>query len=112
MGQLTLARFRGDTTFALVARVLSTFLGGVVGMVMWYTFSHFCFLRTFSAHRILRYISAGSGRGNGYGLAAVCGVCFPFFYYARLYWPGPPMTNIIFFVTAALVNRLIAPTRS
>lgn len=38
MGQLTLARFRGDTTFGLVARILSTFLGGVAGMVMWYAF--------------------------------------------------------------------------
>jgi len=35
MGQLTLARFRGDTTFGLVARIVSTFSGGVIGMVMW-----------------------------------------------------------------------------
>ncbi|OCH87285.1 hypothetical protein OBBRIDRAFT_814199 [Obba rivulosa] len=84
MGQLTLARFRGDTTFGLVARIMSTFLGGVVGMVMW-------------------YISAGSGLGSPYGLAAVCAVCFPVFFYGRLYWPGPPMTNAIFFVTTALV---------
>lgn len=88
MGQLTLARFRGDTTFGLVARIMSTFLGGVVGMVMW-------------------YISAGSGLGNPYGLAAVCAVCYPVFFYGRLYWPGPPMTNAIFFVTAALVSYLI-----
>ncbi|KDQ52942.1 hypothetical protein JAAARDRAFT_39659 [Jaapia argillacea MUCL 33604] len=84
MGQLTLARFRGDTSFGLVSRILSTFLGGVVGITIW-------------------YISTGSGRGNAFGLAAVCAVCFPFFYFARIYWPGPPMTNIIFFVTVALV---------
>ncbi|KAJ8522296.1 hypothetical protein ONZ45_g1089 [Pleurotus djamor] len=84
MGQLTLARFRGDTTFGLTARVLATFFGCIVGMVMW-------------------YISAGSGGANAYGLGAVCAVCFPFFFFARLYWPGPPMTNIIFFVTAILV---------
>lgn len=36
MGQLTLARFRGDTTFALLCRVFSTFAGGLVGMVMWF----------------------------------------------------------------------------
>ncbi|TFK48067.1 hypothetical protein OE88DRAFT_1635639 [Heliocybe sulcata] len=84
MGQLTLVRFRGDTTFGLVARIMSTFLGGVVGVVMW-------------------YISTGAGHGNYYGFAAVCGVCFPFFFFARLYWPGPPMTNIIFFVTIVLV---------
>lgn len=35
MGQLTIARFRGDTAFGLVARITSTFLGGLVGLVMW-----------------------------------------------------------------------------
>ncbi|PBK88893.1 hypothetical protein ARMGADRAFT_996733 [Armillaria gallica] len=84
MGQLTLARFRGDTTFGLVARIFSTFFGGLTGAVIW-------------------YISTGDGHGNAYGLAAVLGVCFPFFFYARLYWPVPPMTNIIFFVTTMLV---------
>ncbi|KAJ7444827.1 hypothetical protein FB451DRAFT_1433746 [Mycena latifolia] len=84
MGQVTLARFRGDTAFGLSSRVLSTFLGGILGMVMW-------------------YISAGSGSGNAYGLGAVCAVCYPFFFYGRLYWPGPPMRVIIFFVTAILV---------
>ncbi|KAJ3517352.1 hypothetical protein NLJ89_g569 [Agrocybe chaxingu] len=84
MGQLTLARFRGDTAFGLTARIVSTFGGGLTGMVMW-------------------YISCGSGAGNAYGLAAVCAVCFPFFFFARLYWPVPPMTNIVFFVTTLLV---------
>jgi hypothetical protein len=84
MGQLTLARFRGDTVFGLVARISSTFFGGLVGMVIW-------------------YISTGNGRGDAYGLAAVCAVAFPFFFFGRLYWPANPMTNIIFFVTIALV---------
>ncbi|KAL1937670.1 hypothetical protein VTO73DRAFT_12945 [Trametes versicolor] len=84
MGQLTLARFRGDTTFGLVARIVSTFMGGVIGTTMW-------------------YISTGSGNGNPYGLAAVIGVCAPFFFFWRLYWPVPPMTNIILFVTTGLV---------
>ncbi|KAG7440516.1 uncharacterized protein BT62DRAFT_910398 [Guyanagaster necrorhizus] len=84
MGQVTLARFRGDTTFGLVARIISTFFGGLAGAVIW-------------------YISTGNGHGNAYGLAAVLGFCFPFFFYARLYWPVPPMTNIIFFVTTMLV---------
>ncbi|KAG1767104.1 hypothetical protein EDD22DRAFT_876477 [Suillus occidentalis] len=84
MGQLTLARFRGDTTFGLVARIISTFTGGLIGTVMW-------------------YVSTGSGRGNPYGLAAVCAVCFPPFFFARLYWPIPPMTNMIIWVTAALI---------
>ncbi|XP_006457385.1 hypothetical protein AGABI2DRAFT_212754 [Agaricus bisporus var. bisporus H97] len=84
MGQLTIARFRGDTIFGLVARIMSTFLGSVVGMAN-------------------LYISRGNAVASPYGLAAVFGVCFPFFYYGRLYWPGPPMTNAIFFVTIVLV---------
>jgi hypothetical protein len=51
-----------------------------------------------------RYMSTGLGRGNAYGLAAVCGALFPFMMFGRLYWPGPPMTNILFFVTAMLVS--------
>ncbi|KAJ7905803.1 hypothetical protein B0H14DRAFT_25200 [Mycena olivaceomarginata] len=84
MGQSTISRFRGDTVFGLSTRVLSTFLGVVLGMVMW-------------------YISAGAGGGNAYGLAAVCAVCYPFFFYGRIYYPGPPMKVIIFFITSILV---------
>ncbi|TFK87224.1 hypothetical protein K466DRAFT_491227 [Polyporus arcularius HHB13444] len=84
MGQLTLARFRGDTTFGLTARIISTMGGGLLGTALW-------------------YISTGAGRGNPYGLAAVIAVSAPFLFYGRLYWPVPPMTNIIFFVTVALV---------
>lgn len=51
-----------------------------------------------------RYASTGLGRGNVYGLAAVCGALFPFMMFGRLYWPGSPMTNILFFVTAMLVS--------
>ena len=88
MGQLTLARFRGDTTFGLVARIVSTFMGGVVGTVVW-------------------YISTGSGDGNPYGLAAVLAVCSPIFFFWRLYWPVPPMTSIIFFTTIGLVRSFL-----
>ncbi|KAF7338076.1 hypothetical protein MVEN_02032100 [Mycena venus] len=84
MGQSTLSRFRGDTVFGLSTRVFSTFLGGLLGMVMW-------------------YISTGAGHGSAYGLAAVCAVCYPFFFYGRLYYPGPPMKVIVFFITAILV---------
>jgi hypothetical protein len=35
MGQLTISRFRGDTAFGFVARIISTFFGGLVGLVMW-----------------------------------------------------------------------------
>lgn len=85
MGQLTLARFRGDTTFGLVARIISTFVGGLTGAAIW-------------------HISTGGGKGNPYGLAVTCAVAFPFFFYGRLYWPGPPVSNTIFFTTTALVG--------
>jgi hypothetical protein len=85
MGQLTLARFRGDTTFGLVARITSTFAGGLTGAAIW-------------------HISTGAGAGNPYGLVATCAVVFPFFFYGRLYWPGPPVPNMIFFTTTALVG--------
>jgi hypothetical protein len=39
MGQLTLARFRGDTVFGLTARIIATFLGGVTGVVIWLVYS-------------------------------------------------------------------------
>lgn len=85
MGQLTLARFRGDTTFGLVARIISTFAGGLTGAAIW-------------------HISTGGGKGNPYGLAVTCAVAFPFFFYGRLYWPGPSVSNMIFFTTTALVG--------
>ena len=50
-----------------------------------------------------RYISAGGGDGNPYSLAAVAAVCFPVFFFARLYFPSPTMTVVIFFMTAQLV---------
>ncbi|KAI0089790.1 hypothetical protein BDY19DRAFT_888753 [Irpex rosettiformis] len=84
IGQLTIARFRGDTTFGLVARIIATFFGGLLGTVLW-------------------YISSGNGKGNAYGLAAVCAVSFPFIFFGRLYWPVPPVSNLIFFVTAIVV---------
>jgi len=58
MAQLTLARFRGDTTFGLAARIMATFSGGLVGTAMW-------------------YIASGNGIASPYGFAAVCAVCFP-----------------------------------
>ncbi|KAF8629340.1 hypothetical protein AX15_003501 [Amanita polypyramis BW_CC] len=88
MGQLSLSRFRGDTAFAFVSRIVATFFGGVIGTIMW-------------------YISAGSNpKGNAYGFVAVYAVCLPFFFYTRLYWPTVPITNIIMFVTVVLVIGL------
>lgn len=56
---------------------------------------------------ICRYISCGSENGNAFGLAAVCGVCFPFFFFARLYAPISPVTNAVYFATICLVCELI-----
>ena len=85
MGQLTIARFRGDTTFGLAARITATFVGGVVGMGMW-------------------YVASGSGKASPFAFAAVCAVCFPFFFMIVLYCPIPPMTRLVMFVTAVLVR--------
>ncbi|KAI5118341.1 hypothetical protein M0805_009144 [Coniferiporia weirii] len=84
LGQTTLSRFRGDTVFGLIARISSTFFGGLVGMIMW-------------------YISSGNGGGNPYGLAAVAAVCFPFFSFVRICYPGPPINVVFFFLTSQLV---------
>lgn len=51
-----------------------------------------------------RYISAGSTQGNPYGLCVICAVCFPLFFFARLYCPVPPMLSIVFGVTTCLVR--------
>ncbi len=80
----TLSPFRGDTAFGLVSRITATVFGGLCGLVVW-------------------YISAGSGSGNPYGLAATCAVAFPLFFMVRLYYPAPPITLIISGVTLSLI---------
>ncbi|KAH9905564.1 uncharacterized protein B0H18DRAFT_1132072, partial [Fomitopsis serialis] len=50
-----------------------------------------------------RHDVCAKGIGNAYGYTAVIAFCTPFFYYGRLYWPGPAMTNIIYFVTTCIV---------
>ncbi|KAJ1018029.1 hypothetical protein NDA16_004898 [Ustilago loliicola] len=84
MAQLTLARFRGETAFALFSRILATVIGAVFALIIW-------------------YISTGSGRGNAYGLGATTAVAFPFLMLFRIYFPGPPITPIIASVTTALI---------
>ncbi|EPQ28128.1 uncharacterized protein PFL1_06939 [Pseudozyma flocculosa PF-1] len=84
MAQLTLARFRGETAFALLSRLVATFVGACFGLVIW-------------------YVSAGSGRGNAFGLGATTAVAFPLLMLFRLYYPGPPITTIITCVTAMLI---------
>ncbi|KAJ3877319.1 hypothetical protein F5051DRAFT_408806 [Lentinula edodes] len=86
MAQLTSARFRGDTTFGFLTRIFSTFLGGGVGLCMWYICA-----------------PTKGHQASPYALGAIFAVCFPFFFYIRLYIPGPPMRILIFYVTTVLV---------
>ena len=123
MAQLTLVRFRvscefpggiffseesnpvkGDTTAGLVARLLGTLFGVFVGAAFWFESHVANDLQVAQLHQC-RYISTGTGRGNPYGLAVACGTLFPLMMFGRLYWPGPPMTNILFFVTAMIVRK-------
>ncbi|PWN49312.1 hypothetical protein IE53DRAFT_369881 [Violaceomyces palustris] len=84
MAQLTLARFRGETAFALFSRIVATTLGAAIGLVIW-------------------YISAGNGLGNVWGMAVTTAIAFPILFLIRLYYPGPPITSIITTVTVGLV---------
>jgi tetrahydromethanopterin S-methyltransferase subunit G len=42
MATLTYSRFFGDTIFSFVNRVIGTFFGAVIGMVVWYCFQAIC----------------------------------------------------------------------
>jgi hypothetical protein len=65
MTALTIAQFTADTVFGFAVRIVGTFLGAVLGMVIW-------------------YIGSGSGTGNPYGLAAVLAVVLPFMLFVRV----------------------------
>lgn len=104
MAQITSARFRGDTAFGFFARVISTIGGGIIGVIIWCTFKIFGIPFTVRLIDRSRYISAGAGNGNAYGLAATFLVCFPAMFYFNLYWPIPVIIKLIFFVTSMLVS--------
>ncbi|KAK0527944.1 hypothetical protein OC842_004699 [Tilletia horrida] len=84
MCQLTLMRWRGETLFGLINRIVTTFFGCAVGLVIW-------------------YIGAGSGKGNPYALAVVWGVASIPIAAWRLQGPGPPIALIITSVSIGLV---------
>ena len=65
MTALTIAQFTADTIFGFVVRLVATFLGAVLGMLLW-------------------YIGSGGGIGNSYGLAAVLAVALPFILFIRV----------------------------
>ncbi|KAH8926357.1 hypothetical protein BT69DRAFT_1278930 [Atractiella rhizophila] len=76
-------QFVGDTVYAFCQRIISTFLGAVFGLAIWYT-------------------GCGSGKGNPYGIVAAAALYFvPVFYY-RVYFPVPT-TSVLGVITTALV---------
>jgi hypothetical protein len=70
MTALTIAQFTADTIFGFVCRIVGTFLGALLGMVIW-------------------YIGSGSGMGNAYGLLTCLAVCIPFMMFIRVNFVCP-----------------------
>lgn len=84
MSQLVTARHRGEVLFGLFTRAIATFLGAIIGLIIW-------------------YIASGNGIANHYAMAVVTAVAFPIVMLGRLNFPGPPITPIITCVTVALI---------
>lgn len=84
MAQMTLAVFAGDTFASWISRLLASFWGGLIGLIVW-------------------YMGSGHGPGNPYGLAVVTAVFFPPMMLFRVHWPGPPLTSIVFCTSVNLV---------
>lgn len=63
---------------AWVGRVMGTFAGCIVGLLVW------------------SIGAGGTGKGTPWGIGAACAVSFPLIMLVRLYYPGPPLTRIIF----------------
>ncbi|GAA5957141.1 hypothetical protein JCM21900_003109 [Sporobolomyces salmonicolor] len=80
---LTTTQFVGDTIFGFLVRVVGTFFGALVGLLIW-------------------SIAAQNGRGNPYAVAATCAVAFPFIFFYRVHFM-PPITAILPPVTTMLV---------
>ena len=65
MTALTISQFTADTMFGFVVRLVATFLGALLAMVIW-------------------YIGSGGGDGNAFGLSAVLAVVLPFILFIRV----------------------------
>lgn len=65
MCALTISQFTADTIFGFVVRILGTFLGALLGMVIW-------------------YIGSGCGTGNPYALLIILAVVLPFIMFIRV----------------------------
>lgn len=74
MAQTGLLVYMADFTFSVLARLVGTVGGGVLGLLAW-------------------YIGSGSGPGNPYGLSAVLAVMLIIFLWIRLYLPPNLLTG-------------------
>jgi hypothetical protein len=117
MGQLTIARFHGDTVFGLWARIISTFFGGLMGTVIWYVClinQIYCTLTGclgisqpvmvtethMVSRRLAAWYSLSCTSGGSTGQVISASPCQSHNTDGDIVHP---MTNIVFFVTTALV---------
>ncbi|OJJ71952.1 hypothetical protein ASPBRDRAFT_43333 [Aspergillus brasiliensis CBS 101740] len=68
MGQTGLLVYMADFTFSVIARVIGTVIGGVLGLLAW-------------------YIGSANGPGNPYGLSAITAAILVILVWIRLYLP-------------------------
>ncbi|KAE8361491.1 hypothetical protein BDV27DRAFT_132999 [Aspergillus caelatus] len=67
MGQTTLLVYMADFTFSMISRTIGTVVGGVLGLLVWYT-------------------GSANGPGNPYGLAAISAAVLAVLMWGRLFF--------------------------
>lgn len=76
MASLTISQFTADTIFGFVCRLFGTFLGAVLGLLIW-------------------YMGSGSGTGNAFGLAAIMAVVLPVMIFVRINFVFVSLENVL-----------------